>query len=58
METQVGEFHSKEIEASGERQDRLARPAGPEDADLGLILHIQSEDDSIGAMWNSKKRNH
>lgn len=34
------EFHPTEIQISGEGCDRLARPGGPADANLGLILHV------------------
>lgn len=40
-------FRSKECQVSSENPARLATPGGPEDADLGIILHIQSEDDVI-----------
>ena len=42
------DFYSTEVQVSGQARDRLASPGGPEDADLGLILHIQSEEDVIG----------
>jgi hypothetical protein len=48
------QFHSTEVEISGEGRDRLARPGGPADANLGLILHVQSEDDVLGGFWNSR----
>jgi len=47
-------FHSTEVEISGEGRDRLARPGGPADANLGLILHVQSEDDVLGGFWDSR----
>jgi len=34
------QFHSTEVEISREGRDRLARPCGPADANLGLILHV------------------
>ena len=32
----------------------FAIPGGPPDADLGLILHIQSEGDAIGPFWDPR----
>ena len=40
--------------ASSESHDRLASSGCPEDADLGFILHIQSEDEAIEAFWDSR----
>ncbi len=48
------QFHVTEVELSGEGRDRLARPGGPADANLGLILHVQSEDDVIDKFWDSR----
>lgn len=47
-------FYSNETIESGQNRDRLATPGGPPDADLGLILHIQSEEDAIGPFWDSR----
>ncbi|KAI9870338.1 MAG: hypothetical protein M1830_004363 [Pleopsidium flavum] len=48
------QFHATEVDISGEGRDRLARPGGPADANLGLILHVQSEDDVLGGFWDSR----
>ncbi len=40
------------MQSSGQGRQMLAAPSGPEDATLGIILHIQREDDSIGEFWN------
>ena len=48
------DFYSTEVQVSGQARDRLASPGGPEDADLGLILHIQSEEDVIGNFWDPR----
>lgn len=48
------QFHSTEVEISGEGRDRLARPGGPADANQGLILHVQSEDDVLGGFWDPR----
>ncbi|KAL6718105.1 hypothetical protein ACLMJK_004191 [Lecanora helva] len=50
----VEEFHSTEVESSGEGRDKLAHPGGPADANLGLILHVQCEDDVRGGFWDSR----
>lgn len=49
---QLEQFYESEVKESGQDRDRLARPGGPEDADLAIILHLQSEEDAIGAFWN------
>jgi hypothetical protein len=46
-------FYQAEISASGDDPTRLARPSGPEDAEIGVIMHCQSEEDAIGAFWNT-----
>ena len=48
------DFYSTEVQVSGQVRDRLASPGGPEDADLGLILHLQSEEDVIGNFWDPR----
>jgi len=52
LEHKLQDFYSTEVRISGESRDRLARPGGPPDADLGLILHVQCEDDAIGEFWD------
>ena len=47
-------FYSDEVKKSGEGRERLALPGGPADADLGVILHVQSEDDTIGPFWDPR----
>src|ERR1700733_1713859 len=47
-------FYSNETIESGQNRERLAIPGGPPDADLGLILHIQSEEDAIGPFWDPR----
>ena len=41
---------------SGQSLDRLASPSGPEDASLGLVMHIQKKDRPIGDFWEAKSR--
>ena len=50
----VEEFHYTEVESSGEGRDKLAHPGGPADANLGLILHVQCEDDVRGGFCDSR----
>jgi hypothetical protein len=54
LEDKLQDFYSAEVRISGEDRDRLARPGGQPDADLGLILHVQSEDDVIDDFWDSR----
>ena len=48
------DFYSTEVQVSGQGRNRLTSPGGPEDADLGLILHLQSEDDVVGDFWDPR----
>ena len=48
------DFYSTEVQVSGQARDRLASLGGPEDADLGLILYLQSEEDIIGNFWDPR----
>lgn len=54
LDARLKSFYDEEIQVSGLKKDRLARPGGPEDADLGIILHLQSEEDTIGPFWNEE----
>jgi len=47
-------FYSTEVQVSGKGCDKLASPGGPADADLGIILHLQSEEDAIGNFWDPR----
>jgi hypothetical protein len=47
-------FYSTKVQVSGGGRDRLASPGGPEDADLGIILHLQSEEDAISNFWDPR----
>ncbi|KAF2475783.1 uncharacterized protein BDR25DRAFT_379339 [Lindgomyces ingoldianus] len=47
-------FYSAETEISGKDKSRLAAPGGPPDALLGLILHVQCEDDTIDKFWDAR----
>lgn len=54
LDERLQRFYSEETKLSDETRERLAAPGGPEDADLGLILHVQSEDDAIGPFWDPR----
>ena len=45
-------FYEEEVQESGESRDELADPSGPEDADLGHIMHCQSKDGELGPFWD------
>lgn len=49
-------FFEAEIAISQEPRDRLADPSGPEDAELGIILHCQTMKGHVGEFWNPKSR--
>jgi hypothetical protein len=45
-------FYIAEVQESGEPRNRLAAPSGPENANLGLIMHCQSKEGEIGQFWD------
>ncbi|CAD6575372.1 MAG: hypothetical protein ASARMPRED_007205 [Alectoria sarmentosa] len=45
-------FYAAEILESGEPSDRLAAPSGPEIAQLGFVMHCQSQEGEIGELWD------
>lgn len=49
-------FYAAEVLESGEPCNRLASPSGPEDADMGLIMHCQSKEGEIGQFWDMESR--
>lgn len=47
-------FQKEEVQISAQSLERIGFPGGPESAGLGLILHIQSEEDTIGPFWDPR----
>ena len=45
-------FYTAEQELTKESPATLARPSGPNDAELGLIMHCQSKEGEIGEFWD------
>jgi hypothetical protein len=45
-------FHAAESEESKGSCGRLGTPSGPEDADIGLIMHCQTKRGQIGEFWD------
>lgn len=48
----LNEFHEAEVRESGACRSRLAKPSGPVDAELGIILHCQSKKGEVGYFWD------
>lgn len=48
----LGDFCSRKTRLSGESRERLAGPGGPEDANLGLILRVQTKKIGWGCFWD------
>jgi hypothetical protein len=44
------------LKLSGGSRDRLTRPSGLENADLGLVLHVASKEDEIEDFWDVESR--
>jgi hypothetical protein len=45
-------FYIAEVQESSKPRNRLAAPSGPENANLGLIMHCQSKEGEIGPFWD------
>jgi len=52
VRSRLDAFYQAEVAATGEPRERLAAPSGPEDAELGIILHCQSKEGHIGKFWD------
>jgi hypothetical protein len=52
LKQKLQQFYDAEIAEWGENPDRLAKPAGPLDADLAIILHNQTEDGPVDGFWD------
>ena len=52
VRSRLDAFYQAEVAATGEPRERLAAPSGPEDAELGIILHCQSREGHIGSFWD------
>lgn len=49
-------FLASEVATSGQPSNRLARPSGPHNATLGLIMHTQTRRGQIGEFWDDESR--
>ena len=56
ISTQLALFFAAELALTGKSANRLARPSGASDAELGLILHCQSKEGDIGEFWDMENR--
>lgn len=52
VDQELERFYMAEIAESGQPRNRLARPSGPVDAEVGIMLHCQSRDGEIGEFWD------
>ena len=48
MTAALEEFYSNEIMISGHDWEGLGCPCGPPDADLGVVLHLETKDQDFG----------
>ena len=46
-------FYTAELLESGQSRDRLARPSGPENADIGILMHCHSKEGKIDECWDT-----
>ncbi|KAK6513418.1 hypothetical protein TWF281_005044 [Arthrobotrys megalospora] len=54
LEKRIEKFIEDETKVSMGPRERLGYPSGPEDADIGVILHLQTEEDTIGPFWDKR----
>jgi len=52
----VETFYENELKLCGGSRDRLTRPSGPENADLGRVSHVASKEDEIEDFWDVESR--
>ena len=52
MDAALEEFYSNEAIISGCDRDRLSCPGGPPDAELGVILHVETKDIEFGNFYD------
>ena len=50
----IKEFHRAEIQESRGPWDRLAVPSGPENASLGIVMHLQTKKGRVGEFWGNQ----
>ena len=50
---QLQTCYEAEVQESGVDRSQLTCPLGPEDANLGLIMHCQSKDGEVGPFWDT-----
>ena len=50
----IESFHENEPKISGEPADGLSFPGGPEEADLGIILHLKTGKHASNHFWDPK----
>ncbi|KAI8954849.1 hypothetical protein F4801DRAFT_531872 [Xylaria longipes] len=50
----INAFYEQEVKISGGHQDRLSAPEGPEDSNLGITLHLKTEEGEISSSWDPK----
>lgn len=54
LNTKLEDFYSNETRLSFRNRDRLTRPGGPEDANLGIIMHLQTKQGPIDKFWDQE----
>ena len=56
ISAKVQRSHTAEMLESGQPANKLARPSGPENAAVGLVMHCQSTEGVIGPFWDLESR--
>lgn len=54
LDTRLERFYSSEVQLSRQDPKRLTRPGGPEDAKLGIIMHLQTKKKAVTEFWDEE----
>lgn len=54
LKERLNVFYAGEIAEPKQDPDRLTKPSGPVDAELGIILHCQTKEGMAGHFWNTE----
>jgi hypothetical protein len=50
----IEKFTAAELAQSGESEQRIGAPSGPVDAEIGLIMHLQTKKGPVGEFWDNE----
>lgn len=56
LSARLEKFYTTEMVLTKVPRSRLAKPSGPPDAELALLMHCQSKEGDIGEFWGTQSR--